>query len=193
MNWLAHRKHLQSVLKKFDATVASSDNLFIQSFRNSLQSSICIYLDEKNHNLYDEQEIIKWTINAEAKTSCQAPFLVHKTDTRCFRGHWSTRTDKHKDKDSEIKKIYSFLSANQGNSRNESQLRQAFGYAKKNFRSKCKYQQSQATTISITSSNATTIKNDNNPGDNDLSQVKCYARHKKGYYANKYSIKEPKN
>lgn len=41
--------------------------------------------------------------------------------------------------------------------------------------------------------NTTIVKEDNKMGDKDLREVQYYNYHKKGYYANKYPNKEPKN
>lgn len=76
MDWLAHMEHLQSILKKFDGITASTNNLLIRYFRNSLRPSICTQLDKKDHNLDDWQAVIERAVDIEAKTVYHTPFLV---------------------------------------------------------------------------------------------------------------------
>lgn len=131
--------------------------------------SFCAHLNKRDQDLYDWQKIIERAVNVEAKASCQTPFLARKTDTCYPYKHKPTRSDKYKDKDFKTKNTHSPSSINQGNNRNESQLGQALGQAKKDSRPNYNDQWDHTSNTLTTSSNAMAIKKDKKQGDKDLN------------------------
>lgn len=50
MNWAAHLKHLQAILKEFDSTTTSNKELLIWYFEDGLKPLIHIQLNKKIGN-----------------------------------------------------------------------------------------------------------------------------------------------
>ena len=94
MDWAAHPKHLQIVLKEFDHAVASNEEVLICYFRNSLKPSIWAQSDKQDRDLDTWEEAIKRAIDAKAKASCQPQFLMKEMNSCYPRGHRLFKTDK---------------------------------------------------------------------------------------------------
>ena len=71
MDWAAHLEYLETVLKEFDPAAASTKEVLICYFCDGLRSSIRAQTDEWGWDLDTWEEVIKKTLDAEAKTTCQ--------------------------------------------------------------------------------------------------------------------------
>ena len=91
MDWAAHLKYLQTVLKEFDPAVAPTEEVLICYFCNGLKPSIQAQTDEQSRDLDTWKEVIKNDIDAEAKAACQPQSLMKEIDNCCFWGHRPTK------------------------------------------------------------------------------------------------------
>lgn len=101
-------------------------------------------MDEKYHDLDNEQVFIKQVVDAKAKVAWQALLLVQKSNTHCVCKSKSLKNEKSKDqKDSKVKKNHHLSNVN-NNGRNEGQFVKVLGLSSlKNFYLNKKCQQDQ--------------------------------------------------
>ncbi len=169
------------MLKEFDPTGAPNKTTLIYYFREGLRPSIQVQLDYPERDLDGWEEVVEKAGDTETKANLQPPFYIRDIDTKCPKDHRpSAKKDKEdtyrkpqnkasKDKD-KAKSNSSSASANQPQT-------QAPKKDKRGWREG--YGGHLATGV-----NATTVaKKDKAP--KDLSHIKCYTCHQKGYYATK--------
>lgn len=202
MDWATHLKHLQVILKEFNAIVALSKNLLIGYFRDRLRLSIYTQLDKKNRDLENWQDLIKQTIDTKVKAGWQPFSLLWERDTYYLWRHKQIKDKKSQNKKNfEAKKTSNNSSANGSNAGSQlwgqlSQSNQTNSTSsrstKKDFRPHCRAGQCQKSHTLATDINSTAVKKDKKIKV-DLSQIECYNCHQNGYYTNKYSDKNSKN
>lgn len=202
MDWATHLKHLQVVLKEFNAIVAPSKDLLIGYFRDGLKLSIYAQLDKKNRDLENWQDLIKQTIDTKAKVGWQPFSLLWERDT-CYLWYYKQMKDKESKnkKNFEAKKTSNNSSANGSNSgsqlwdqlsrSNQTNLASSRS-TKKDFRPHYRAGQCQKSNIPATDIDTTAVKKDKKIKV-DFSQIQCYNCHQNGYYTNKCSNKNSKN
>ena len=83
MDWVAHLKHLQTVLKKFDPAVIPTKEVLICYFCNRLRSSIQAQTDKRGRDLDTWEEAIKKVIATKTKAACQPQSLIKEIDNCC--------------------------------------------------------------------------------------------------------------
>ena len=69
MDWVAHLKRLQIVLKEFVSSAAPNKEVLICYFRNGPRPSIWAQSNKLNQDLDIWKEVIEKAINAEAKAA----------------------------------------------------------------------------------------------------------------------------
>ncbi len=95
LDWAAHLKHLQVVLKEFNPTGAPNKTTLIDYFREGLRPSIRAQLDHQGRDLDAWEEVVEKAGDAKAKANLQPPFYIRKIDSRCPKGHHpSAKKDK---------------------------------------------------------------------------------------------------
>lgn len=163
--------------------------------RDGLKSSIQAQLNKSNQDITDWQEVIEQAINVKAKINYQIPFLVRESDACYAYGYRLTKRDSKEKKDSKVKKTPKTFTANQNCNSSDGQTNQSSETGKtsgkKSFHLR-KSKKVQSSNIPAIRVNIIMVKKDKKQSDSNLSQVECFAYHKKGYYANRSLNKEPK-
>ena len=83
LDWAAHLKYLQAILREFDSIAALNKDTMIWYFREGLRLSIRAQLDVRDRDLDSWDEVVDKTVDAEAKASLQAPSGTQKMDLQC--------------------------------------------------------------------------------------------------------------
>ena len=89
MDWAAHLKHLQTVLREFNANAVILEPVLILLFYNGLRPSICAQTEQEGRQKNTWDEAIKKAITAEAKAALNVPLWVREMDARCPQSHHS--------------------------------------------------------------------------------------------------------
>ncbi len=97
MDWAAHLKHLQVVLKEFNRISASNETTLICYFREGLRPSIQAQLDHRKQDLDAWEEMVEKIGNAKAKVNLQPPFYIREINSRYLKGHHSSAKKDKKD------------------------------------------------------------------------------------------------
>ncbi len=71
-DWVAHLKHLQSILIKFDADCSLSEVLLRQYFYESFRPSIKLWINKEDEKQFLWDKLVKKSIKAKAKAKIQA-------------------------------------------------------------------------------------------------------------------------
>ncbi len=87
LDWTAHLKHLQAVLKEFDPSGAPNETTLIRYFREGLRPSIRAQLDHRRRDLDGWEEVVEKAGDIKVKANLQPPFYVRVIDARCSKGH----------------------------------------------------------------------------------------------------------
>ena len=94
MDWAAHLKQLQTVLKEFDPAAAPNEEVLICYFCNGLRPSIWAQSNKRGWDLDIWEETIKKAIDVEAKRAYQPQFLMKEMVSCCPQYHRFFKTDR---------------------------------------------------------------------------------------------------
>ena len=100
LNWAAHLKHLQAVLREFDPAATPNEEIMIRYFQEGLRPSVRAQLDARGRDLDSWEEAVEKAVNAEAKALLQSSSSICDMDSRCPKGNRPAKKD---EKDSKNK------------------------------------------------------------------------------------------
>lgn len=87
MDWEAHLKYLQVVLKKFNIATTPLNELLIQYFWDGFSLLIQIQLDKQDRDIINWQETIEKVVNVKVKIICQALCRFQESEACCPHSH----------------------------------------------------------------------------------------------------------
>ncbi len=172
-------------MKEFDPTGTPNKITLIRYFWEGLHPSIQVQLDHQRRDLDDWEEVVEKAGDAEVKANLQPPFYVRDIDTRCSKNHCPSAK---KDKEDTYQELQNEASKDKNKTKSYSSSVSANQLQTQALKKDKRGHQRGHPATEI---NATKVaKKDKAP--KDLSHIKCYTCHQKGYYATKY-LNKPKN
>ena len=167
----------------------------IRYFLKGLKPSVRAQLDAQAHNLNFWVEAVEKGVNAEVKAMLQSSSSIRDIDSKCSRGN---KPAKKEEKDSDRKN-----KSTDSPSTDTSNGKQSFSIQQTSFANPKKDQDHQQGGLRRQGGQQRQRYSNNSPatGDNasavrkkvkNVSQIKYYNYHRKGYYTTKY-LQGPKN
>ena len=92
LDWVAHLKHLQSILLEYDPIGAPTEPTMLRYFREGLRPSILAELQNKDLELENFVQIVKKAVVAKAKANLRSRTITRNMDQHCPRGSRSANT-----------------------------------------------------------------------------------------------------
>ena len=84
----SYLEYLQFILIEFNPEYAPEEGTMIWYFRESLCPSLRVEIEQRGWELDSFEELVKKTVNAEAKASLRPRSYARKTDQHCFQDSW---------------------------------------------------------------------------------------------------------
>ena len=196
-DWAAYLKYLQFILIEFDSKCAPKEAIMIRYFPKGLCPSIRMKMKQYGRELDNFEELVKKTINVEAKAALRPRSYARKTDQHCFWSSWPSiakastqsqsmkdpRFEKPKSKPQESKALARQRSDNAETSKKGRKEKKKNDL--KHWRS-CWSDNESFRATAATGSNTTNNSAGGSQTQKDISQIIYYNCNKKGPYATKY-------
>ena len=86
LDWAAHLEYLQSILLEYDPVKAPTKPIMLRYFQESLKPSILAELEHRDLELESFDQMVKKTVDVEAKSTLRPRFSTKEMDQNCPRG-----------------------------------------------------------------------------------------------------------
>ena len=188
-DWASHLEHLQSILMEFDASGAPEESTLIRIFRDGLKPSIAAQMEQRGRENDTWEELVKKTIEVEAKVSLLPSPFVRDMDQRCpqcnrpatMSKSQASSTRDPRDEPSLDKALASNKPPHSLRSENGDTSDKKARKEKKKKQRRRDAEQAGKDPTPATGVNASSTKT--HPRRKDPSLITCYNCNKKGHYA----------
>ena len=88
LDWAAYLEYLQSILLEYNPFGVSTKLIMLRYFREGLKLSVLAELEYQDLELKSFNQIVKKTINIEAKSALWPCSSTKEMDINCSQGNW---------------------------------------------------------------------------------------------------------